>query len=119
MDASELRIGNFIQDGNSNIQKITPSLMVALIEKQITFGEPIPLTKEWAQKLGLNDWLIFPHPKFKGWILSEGNQGFQVYASFDDYEHGTGIFVQYAHQLQNLYFALTGEELEVKESIPA
>lgn len=63
--------------------------------------EPIPLTEEWLLKLGfkplVNDYQI------KGLIIHKRKRGFIVRKSIPQ--------IQYVHQLQILYFALTGEEL--------
>lgn len=75
---------------------------------------PIPLTEEWLLKFGFekigenyeNDWLlIHTHLKTKElhFILNLPNS------------HQYNITVlNYVHQLQNLYFVLTGEELTIK-----
>ncbi len=63
--------------------------------------EPIILTKEWILKLGFkkfcNDYTK------KGIILHTRKRGFIIKKSVPQ--------MNYVHQLQNLYFALTGEEL--------
>lgn len=110
MKANELRIGNwFIQydepeqfDGDfyhlSDIKFIT-------------------LTPEWLFKFGFvesnegyfyNNYCIEDFHNGKFWIVSEFDN---VIDNF--YAIGKGI--QYVHQLQNLYFALTQEELTNNE----
>jgi hypothetical protein len=51
--------------------------------------------------LGCTDWM---------------NNGFIIYQYGDNFvfEYREGVKVKYVHQLQNLYFALTGEELTIK-----
>lgn len=71
--------------------------------------QPIPLTEEWLMKLG-----FFKYNN--AWVLKEptGNMldfGFSVW---EDMTYNTAELkppLDYVHQLQNLYFALTGEEL--------
>jgi hypothetical protein len=74
--------------------------------------EPIPLTEEWLLKFGAKSTELSP-AKNGIWITSEiDNQGCWVSIS-----HGVGVVVVnilYVHQLQNLYFVLTGNELEIK-----
>lgn len=65
----------------------------------------IPLTPEWLERF---DWGSYKHLCINS------------YFSFDEqwrlYYHNdyTGVNVYFVHQLQNLYFALTGTELELK-----
>ncbi len=65
---------------------------------------PILLTEEWLKKLGFkplkNDF------QMKGLIIHKRKRGFIVRRSIQQ------LF--YVHQLQNLYFALTGSELEIQ-----
>ena len=90
------------------------------------YFEPIPLTEEWLEKLGLikeNQTKTLPaelqRPDvdedgsiFYSWvkggvfnleIQSNGEIWFELYSH---YKH-----IKWVHELQNLYFALTGEEL--------
>jgi hypothetical protein len=87
--------------------------------------EPIPLTRELLLKVGFDqcgyEFLFWEHDKIKGFQLAGINwvdEDIPEY-QFLNYEVGTKIFsIHYLHQLQNLYFVLTGEELtfEHKES---
>ena len=68
--------------------------------------EPIPLTEEWLLKLGFKYFLdtkIYAIDNF--FIEKEPDNKIAV---MYDYLNKS---VEYVHQLQNLYFALTGEEL--------
>ena len=68
----------------------------------------VKLTEEWLLKFGFNKKDISELP-FDELIYEKGN--IQIN---DEMEFYNGIFTQkikYVHQLQNLYFALTGEEL--------
>lgn len=79
------------------------------------FVKPIPLTEEWMLKAGFeityssNFRLKFDHPKhgFIGYDFSrvsdKSMEGFRYYGHY--------IKISFVHQLQNLYFSLTGEEL--------
>lgn len=71
---------------------------------------PIPLTKELVLKCGFEE-------EFGGIIYYNRNRGIEFnfsnewcMASIGEYEITS---VKYLHQLQNLYFALTGEDLEI------
>jgi len=127
MEASELRIGNLlVKDG-----------IVVTIDGRSIFDmwsldhedkyQPIPLNEEWLLRLGFSDkeykkgytgitfkgggmYLDFPLHK----PLEKGpwNENF----TFDLPNHRY-VDIPYIHQLQNLYFALTGKELEIKELV--
>jgi len=65
---------------------------------------PIQLTPEILEKCGLINNKIFPEIEY--FTLVDGSLHFE-----DRY---TCVDVKYLHQLQNLYFALTGVELNVQ-----
>jgi len=80
---------------------------------------PIPLTEDWLKSFGFE----FPessksciHPNTMLFELWKPNFDF---GSFRAGRFNAGVFlqvsekIQYVHQLQNLYFALTGEELQI------
>lgn len=132
MKPSELRIGNYLKYKNTNDLAI-----VELIHKQhfdcmdeygafTTNGnyEPIPLTEEWLlkfdfQKCKGRHGLYFKHKEldaFRVWYnedLNSWSAGRRDYKSIDK-EYNTYWIrdnIKALHQLQNLYFALTREEL--------
>ena len=80
--------------------------------------EPIPLTEEWLIKFGFKQWVEFGHKTGtfdlmplcgvsydivtkKVLILEKGNPN----------SHWIERKIEYVHELQNLYFALRGQEL--------
>jgi hypothetical protein len=67
---------------------------------------PIPLTEEWLLKLG-----FIKHVSQSIWYtLNKVDVWF-----FDGkYVNDIDVEIKYVHQLQNLYFALTNEELTMK-----
>ena len=105
--ANELRIGNYVKaviditDGF----KTGDLVEITCICDDANDFEPIPLTEEWLLKFGFEK---------TGSFYSKNNLEFYVNGNsdvrfhMDDYRH---IVLNYVHQLQNLYFALTGEEL--------
>ena len=134
--ASELRIGNWFQQDASNNNTISRFFTVDEIKRygvrstyirqdtnqphtslfSLDSIHPIPLTPEILEKCGF-EWSIYHQAWHK--------QGFV----FDLSERSVGGFfmhksrlnseiicpeIQHLHQLQNLYFALTGEELNYK-----
>ena len=86
--------------------------------KEIEDIDHIPITEEWLRRFGFKDGLISDFkslPIGNNTYLSGSENGVWVDKVVDgkDYSVGLGgaIFV---HQLQNLYFALTGKELILK-----
>lgn len=109
MKANELRIGNwFIQyDEPEEFDGDFYHL------SDIKF---IPLTEEWILKFGFvktidayfyNDYCIEDIHNGVTWVISEFDHLTNEFTAF-------GRCINYVHQLQNLYFALTGEELTFK-----
>ena len=77
--------------------------------------KPIPLTEEWLVRFGffINHW---ESERIEETVYQ--HQGITIFYSdivdawvFPDIEN---VEIKYVHQLQNLYFALTGSELEIK-----
>ena len=110
--ANELRIGNLIILPNGDIGKISYHeirLMVVAIEKPDY--QPIPLTEEWLLKFGFQ-WKNFAFRD--GTFTVRFQKEFYVYLSLEGVRP-IQIKLEHCHQLQNLYFALTGEELTIKQ----
>lgn len=125
MKASELRIGNLIK-GKSPEKKVYEEPVelneyyFLLFLNNMMDVEPIPLTEEWLLKLGFKqcgyEMLSWKHetllPSFDldgiNWAdFDEPDYQFLNYKVADEI-----LRIDYVHQLQNLYFALTGEELK-------
>lgn len=124
MKATELRIGNIAKlkmagDGvyPDEIRSIKASEIFAL-SKHPEWMTPIPLTEEWLLKFGFGEWKEGEKCFYNGtfdWMLNPYKQYWHFYAHNE--VGGKTWFlkdIQYIHQLQNLYFALTGEELIFK-----
>ena len=120
MKETELRIGNYVYpfddiylvDSKTILKdciKVTPKDF-----KNTIHLEPIPLTEEWLIKFG------FVRSSEKTTRL-----GYLKYNTFDlnggcgygnVFTYGSAAFnhIKHVHQLQNIYFALTNEELTIK-----
>lgn len=118
MIANELRLGNlvFVDDVTRELTK--QMFKVAVIALNCQEIEPIPLTEEWLFKAGFEN---IQRGRFIMNILSYGSINVQITKNKLVVELGTTghyLFgetkIEYVHQLQNLYFALTGIELELK-----
>jgi hypothetical protein len=128
MEAKELRIGNYVehnnkwcyrsddffQDQDKHIFQFTDRDFYALGECTLFLENitPIPLTEEWLLRFGFIDGEIL---EFDDLLFDVGNS---MRYNFEDSTIGMGYYgnikIKYVHQLQNLYFALTGKELEIK-----
>lgn len=128
--ANELRVGNWVQRpeqirskllDDDRIYFLVDSIMIRDCEHYESNWafEPIPLTPEILEKAGF-EWDDIDKGNetvrglFKKFILMlPHHNGLNWYAA----PYGYPLMPQrtlYLHQLQNLYFALTGEELIVK-----
>ena len=135
MKANELRIGNCVEflgkpvkiKGIYALDKRLDMYYLKIddyIDSKIIHFKPIPLTEEWLLKFGfelskfhltqynvklfkLNGYGV----QFKEWESYYGKKSMDwvfIIHSFDS------VKLEHVHQLQNLYFALTGEDLTVK-----
>jgi len=117
MKANELRIDNWIMQ-SGKLHRLHAVDIDYIYHGHIVV-EPIPLTLELLEKIGFE--------KETKKCSIEGRDTFDIYTLGDfvyNTSHGHfwisgkyGFFVEplYVHQLQNLYFALTGHELTIKQ----
>lgn len=125
MKANELRIGNLIYDctnatGSCNEVAVTWKYLRA-IEEGWYNCKPIPLTEEWLLKVGFEysalyeNYRIAYHSEFTYYHSVRIRYGKFFYSNdYSDADCYVIRDIEYVHQLQNLHFALTGEELEIK-----
>lgn len=128
MKANELRIGNWvdyektthiitaIDSGNYGRSRwIKQSASEPDYEHTFKEIEPISLTPEILEKAGF-------HKHNNAWVMPDFNENnytkdyFTIWDYDGTYNLNTTQFpieLKSLHQLQNLYFALTGEELEI------
>lgn len=125
MKIQELRIGNIIRHNvkdpesktgfcEPNEEAISQDDMWYFVGSSgLDEAEPIPLTREWLAKFGLfkynNAW-VFEIPEERQYL-----GGFSIFDYNDLLAYNSADMInpplEFVHQLQNLYFALTGEEL--------
>lgn len=105
MKANELRLGNWVQKHGEQYQCGSATIM--MLEREESDVKPIPLTEEWLLRLGFDNDDVNRFYKDGIYILF-----YNVGCSILHNQLHVNIF--YVHQLQNLYFALTGEELTLK-----
>ena len=137
IDTKELRIGNLVTtDGLVSIVLEVRDNGAYLSVKEAQYGAfrhmhsndimPIPLTPEWLRKLGFTT--LDAEVDIEVWGLDDNSNGEEFSIISDGLDTPMPLFfaydlgyreikkeIQFVHQLQNLYFALTGEELTVKQ----
>lgn len=126
MEINEIRVGNLIQffGATKKIEYISNNAVVWLNEAKepryssmschVNIGRctPIPITADWLMILGF---IHDSEQEFfnRGDICLSYSKDYEGYTLFVNHEYETGEPFKYLHQLQNLYFALTGKELEI------
>lgn len=93
--------------------------------------DPIPLTPEWLEKCGfekrLEYWEPFVGDAKGAWFNMNGifivvlKSNGKIYRAIatngDEFGYVDGPEIKSVHQLQNVIFALTGQELDIKEKV--
>ena len=114
MNAKELMAGNLLQYTDrqkvkehlrGTTFKVTADDILFLSTYSVDYVEPIQITPEWLEKFGF--------VKHSGGYLSKDET---IELTFDFLVWKPSIKrlkVLYVHQLQNLYYAITGEELTI------
>lgn len=125
MEAKELRIGNLVIDEYGDLRKIisiekkvvefehgirqyykdiTPVQITETNLRMFRFKNEIPDSYQYGGVMSSEIW----HNKIHLWLTPFDCAIFR-------YQDDVRKTIKYVHQLQNLYFALTGEELEIKQ----
>lgn len=139
MKATELRIGNFIYGYTENDEDEEVECLVKVVvldyaditdyriwvegfsskDASEYYGafNPIPLTAEWLLKFGFRNTIKNRDSGYLQYGLQRMAFDFMVCIELDtepDFylQNKMILNLKYVHQLQNLYFALTGEELK-------
>ena len=109
MEAKELRIGNLVQDENYAWFRVTSEDFLGVNEDGTLPFRPIQLSEDWLLMFGFSkqnsyyfkdsDYRIATILNHFAFSVGNDNDGIVL----------TGLY--FVHQLQNLYFALTGTEL--------
>ncbi len=117
LQARDLRIGNYVS-GMFEIEKIEgiyESFANTDGANHIPLRnlKPIPITEEWLLKLGFergenHHFITYKRGEIE--LLDNIGQFFRVY-----YSKTHLMDIKYIHELQNLFYCITGNELEMKE----
>lgn len=139
MKATELRIGNLFDNHGAICHVMAIKINSAefgyfedsvgferRFDNEIILPNPIPLTEEWISKLGFDDGILhfaktLTYNNYTQILRVNHKEKYTVdfivikgKRKAVSYINGISK-IQYVHQLQNLYFALTGQELEIKK----
>lgn len=116
MKTNELRLNNLVYGVSDRIERITAingdlvktNLLKIDAESQFVYSshiEPIPLTEKWLFKMNFN----FKELGYKELSVSHHLTNNKFYFIISGYAKE----IHFVHELQNLYFALTNNELEI------
>ena len=108
MKSNEVRVGNFILFSGIKTKVIPQDFATqcrGINSSEMPNFEPILLTKEWLLKAGFER--LFP----TGSTYSLRDFNVSDFGENGIYHYDVKQPIKYVHQLQNLYFAMTGEEL--------
>lgn len=121
MKANELRLDNYVLDGHDKLCRIysihhdyfTCWINNHIGTLDIKYSNPIPLTEEWLVKFKIHKDYIFDN---------KYNRDTDDYLLYIEGIASCNVVnwdkpIKYVHEAQNLYFALTGEELEIKQNV--
>jgi len=132
IEARDLRIGNWVikvtgEDLDGNLMGDTVQL-IEVVNSSPSFKASIDLTPEWLERFGFEKKIKEQNIDGVEYILrlddSEGRDG-SWFSSVGTLVEGEVVVlclcrgnyfcnnVEHVHQLQNLYFALTGKELQL------
>jgi hypothetical protein len=118
MEAKELKIGNYLLKATNDDYFEVNLKDLKIINTGESKSRPIPLTEEWLLKFGFSkresfsysEWYMGINPVTRDWMFD-----ITWIEGYDYPFYRNGHFsIKYIHQLQNLYFALTGTELTIK-----
>lgn len=127
MKANELRIGNYIQVKYKEwtIERVDAITIEILGESGNDEYQPVPLTPEILEKCGAYN--ESGNENIYSYVIEVGGEddihiiyrgGVDIEDRYYIYCRGADLRppfqIKYVHQLQNLYFALSGSELDAK-----
>lgn len=123
MEAKELRIGNLVYQIAEWGEPIDKKLVEWSGDIWYRVGEcllyledfePIPLTEEWLVKFGFEN-LDFPNEFNFGSFCVRLNTKDRIFRYITN-DGNVRPVIKHVHQLQNLYFALTENELKINDN---
>lgn len=116
IQAQDLRIGNWVSNGEVEFQLTSKDIYHLDVYVNRVIAKPIPITPEWLERFGFEKvgtwWQFDIEPNQCSLYSVEGK-----YVDLFAYSDEVGKTCKYVHQLQNLIFALTGEEITFKDGV--
>lgn len=134
---NELRIGNYLTYKNPFMKDFELAVVDSILSDGLMEGinydfeseeyiklyeiNPIPLTEEWLIKFGFKKLMdgVIMRGYIDKFLLIDCerflNGEYEVYLKTIESGFSKGTGYKYVHQLQNMYFALTGEELTLNK----
>jgi hypothetical protein len=113
-EANQLRIGNYLQRLDDSIFQVTAQDILTISEwgkNDQLLPKFIPLSEEVLLRCRMKHYV-----KNRFYATSYGHPvKIRMWAGRFVFLHQVSTDIDYLHQLQNLYFALTGHELELKK----
>ncbi len=118
MELNELRFGNIIYKDDTSFPAPVDLYTFIILERfpeRLSWLKGVPLSDDWLEKFGLIERYV------KGewsWANCKKDGPWDSYTEIHKDEEGWYYLkeyprIKYVHQLQNLYFALTGQDLEL------
>lgn len=128
--ANDLRIGNWVKNNydignnNSRDEQVDIHLLEDILHDYANVFEPIPITPELLEKCGWvrykgsdNDYTVWQKEEWYlelDWRRQQNGFDLMIECISNTHEFETIVMgIKHLHQLQNLFFALTGNELEI------
>lgn len=123
MEAKKLMIGNYVKDPYNN------TIRLVSVEKDASMLRPLPITEEWLNDFGFEKTkrrdahvinvgeydLYVAVNAFSGTLKKDPSWHCSVAIGYGS--QPMSIMKMYVHELQNLFFALTGTELKIREKV--
>lgn len=132
MDVTELRLGNLLKDSNGGIFSLSAWYLCRMQVRKNT-GEdeiftPVYLNRSFLLDLDVKEQELIPMIRISNCFHKIFKYEFNQFTALSIENSYTDPFswevqingvyltsITYVHQLQNLYFALSGEELKIKQ----
>jgi|ERR1051326_291569 hypothetical protein len=116
LNPHDLKIGNLFINAANEIDTVTELSEQYVTGKEFAVPYPsangVPLNEEWLARLGFEEHADKGLYRKANFFLHHYRFSKTYCFKYNDYKSSE---IQYVHQLQNLFYALTGEELEIKE----
>lgn len=103
MKENEIRVGNIVQ--KNGVEYVADFLTIKMAHNY----KPVPLTPEVLEQCGFK--------KQTAWYRLGKHAINPTAAYLYEFKNIPVKEIEHLHQLQNLYYALTGNELEVKQTV--